>query len=78
MAQSESLTNLQQELLKVFSLNLSESELIDIKSLIAGYFAEKAINMADKAWEEKGWTAADAERMAFTKLRKSKNTDSGN
>ena len=50
------LTNLQLELLKLFSLDLSDDQLIEIKRLIANYFAEKASDEMDKLWEEKGWT----------------------
>ncbi len=50
------LTNLQLELLKLFSLDLSEDQLLEIKRLIANYFAEKASDEMDKLWEERGWT----------------------
>lgn len=50
------LTNLQLELLKLYSLNLSEPQLTDIKRLLARYFAETASDEMDKLWEEKGWT----------------------
>ena len=36
------LTNLQLELLKLYSLDLSDDQLLEIKRLIANYFAEKA------------------------------------
>lgn len=50
------LTNLQLELLKVYSLDLSEEQLTDIRRLIAKYFADKASDEMDKLWEEQGWT----------------------
>ncbi|GAB2490497.1 hypothetical protein GCM10027164_19860 [Algoriphagus taiwanensis] len=49
------LTNLQLELLKVFSHNLSESELKEIKALLLDYFSKKAISAADKVWESENW-----------------------
>ena len=49
------LTNLQLELLKVFSHNLSEAELIEIKGILMDYFSKKAISAADKVWESEKW-----------------------
>lgn len=50
------LTNLQIELLKLYSLNLPEESLIDIKRLIAKYFADKASDEMDRLWEENNWS----------------------
>jgi hypothetical protein len=50
---SPSLSNIQQELIKLYSFNLPENDLKNIKSLIANYFAQKAIEEADRIWEEK-------------------------
>ena len=44
------LSNIQMELLKVYSTNLTKTELNDVKSILANYFAEKAINQADEVW----------------------------
>ena len=63
------LTNLQRELLTLFAQNVSEQELHEIKKLISNYFAERAMDLADKAWDEKGWTDEDAYRMSKTKMR---------
>lgn len=48
------LSNLQVELLKLFAQNIAEQDLIQIKTLIAQYLAQKASELADKVWEEKG------------------------
>lgn len=37
------LTNAQVELMKLFATNLSESDLEDLKSLLAHFFAERAL-----------------------------------
>jgi len=50
------LTNLQQELIKLYSFDLPESDLLNIKRLLAKYFAQKAIAEADKIWDEKEYT----------------------
>lgn len=50
------LTNLQLELLQLFSFELPEQDLLEIKRLIAQYFADKAADEMDKLWAEKKWT----------------------
>ena len=55
--ESKKLSNLQIELLKVFSYNLSDFQLLEIKTLLANYFAQKATNRMDELWEKNGWTA---------------------
>ncbi|MFC3415246.1 hypothetical protein [Algoriphagus hitonicola] len=52
---STPLSNLQKELLKVFSHQLSEEELLDVKELLVKYFSEKAISKADRIWEKEKW-----------------------
>lgn len=66
------LSNLQLELLKAFSHHLNEEDLKALKKVIANFFAQKAINSANKVWDEKGWTDKDVDRMLHTKMRKSK------
>ena len=51
--QTTSLSNIQQELIKLYSFNLPEDDLINIKQILANYFAQKAISEADKIWDEK-------------------------
>lgn len=48
------LTNLQLELLKIFSYQMPEPELLEIKKVLANHFAKKAMDRMDKIWEEKG------------------------
>jgi hypothetical protein len=47
MQKTAALTNLQNEILKVFSFDVSEEELKDIKGLLATYFANKASKEMD-------------------------------
>jgi len=47
-----SLSNLQQELLKIYAHNVTEQQLYDIKVLLAQYFAKQAIQEVDKIWGE--------------------------
>lgn len=46
------LTNLQYELLKFFQYEVQEQELMDIKQLLAEYFAKKTMDEMDKHWQE--------------------------
>jgi hypothetical protein len=64
------LTNVQLELLKTFAHDLSEEELLQLRELLAAFFAQKAIDAANRAWDEKGWTNEDVDRLLNTKLRK--------
>ena len=43
--------NLQLELLKVFSRQVSD-DVKAIRKMLVNYFSEKAMNLADKAWEK--------------------------
>ncbi len=56
MQAAKRLTNLQLELLKVFSYDLSEAQIIEIRDLLAKYFAEKATKEMDDLWDSKGWS----------------------
>ena len=57
--QPSKLSNVQQEILKLYSTELSETGIYELKSQLAHYYARKAISHADKIWKEKGYTAKD-------------------
>ena len=65
-------TNVQLELLKTFSHQLPESDLIDLKNTLALFFAKRLIIQADTVWEEKNWNDKNVDEMLHTKMRKSK------
>lgn len=50
------LTNLQLELLQLYSTNLGEEDLLEIKRLMSRYFADKATDEMDKLWAGKQWS----------------------
>ena len=58
MSAARPLTNLQQELLKIYGSNISEADLLHIKDYLARYFAGKAIFEADSIWDQKGYTVS--------------------
>lgn len=47
------LTNVQLELLKTFSHQLTEHELVELQKTIAAFFAKRLTEQADKIWGEK-------------------------
>lgn len=63
------LSNLQRQMLKLFAQEVPEEDLIAIQQLIAKYFAEKAMDLADQSWDEKGWSEEDASRLLDIKMR---------
>jgi hypothetical protein len=56
MSAARPLSNIQQELLKLYSSDIGEADLLHIKRYLANYFADKSIQEADKIWDEKGYT----------------------
>jgi len=59
------LSNLQLELLKLYSTDLNQTDLEEIKQVLAKFFAQRAIAGADKIWEEKGLTNDDRNRSCY-------------
>ena len=76
-SEQPSLSNLQRQLLKLFAQEVSEKDLIEIQHLIAKYFAEKAMDLADESWDKKGWTDEDVEKLLNTKMRTPYKNDKG-
>ena len=66
---SQTLSNLQLELLKTFSRDVSDEDVREIKRLISQYFAQKAIKGADQVWDEEGWDDKKVEELLNTHLR---------
>jgi hypothetical protein len=61
MATQQKFTNLQQELLDIFSLNVSEDDLKEIKVMLHNYLSAKKQYSSDHLWELRGWTDKAAE-----------------
>ena len=53
IAVKQPLSNVQVELLKIYSTNISESEMKELKNLLAQFYANKSIENANKSWKEK-------------------------
>ncbi|MCF8370947.1 MAG: hypothetical protein K9H64_04945 [Bacteroidales bacterium] len=60
------LSNMQLELLKLFSRNLDETDLMALKRMMVKYLAQKATKLADEVWDEKKWTEKDMDDLLNT------------
>ncbi len=54
--QTARLSNLQLELIKVFSYQVPDKQLLEIKDILAAYFADTLSKEMDKLWDENNWT----------------------
>jgi len=63
------LTNVQLELLKLFQYNLPDKQLVEIRNMLAKYFAKTAMGEMDRLWEENNWTNDTMEAWANEHLR---------
>lgn len=50
------LSNVQAELLKLFSAEIPENHLVELKKVIAKFLLDKARDKADAIWDEKGYS----------------------
>ena len=57
------LSNIQAELLKVFSADIPDKHLAELKGIIARFLLDKARDKADAVWEEKGYTDKKLRQM---------------
>ena len=62
-------SNVQLELLKVFAHQVSDSDLEELRLVLAEFFSKKAVEAADSAWDRNEWTENDVQRLLNTKLR---------
>jgi hypothetical protein len=63
---SSQFSNIQLELLKIYTRNVSDEDLSAIKDLLSQFFAKKATALATKVWDENG---LDAEIILNTHVR---------
>ncbi|MBI9037990.1 MAG: hypothetical protein JEY97_07650 [Bacteroidales bacterium] len=63
------LTNLQLELLKLYTKPISKTDLLEIKKIIAQYFANKAMDLADDVWDENKWNKEKEKEFLNDHLR---------
>ena len=70
--QIQNLSNTQLEILKAFRHDLSQSDLNKFRKMLTLFFAEIAMDEADKVWEEEKWDEKKVQEMLNTKMRKRK------
>lgn len=68
-SETKTLSNLQLELLKVFSFDLEEQQLLEIKELLSNYFADKATQEMDALFVQNGWGEEKVEEWSKQHLR---------
>ena len=56
------LTNMQLEILELYSTELTEEDLQELKRTLAHFYAKRAIQEADRIWDERGLTNDDMEQ----------------
>ncbi len=69
MLHSQKLTNLQLELVKLFSYKIAENQVLEIKQLLSNYFADKATEEMDRLWEENNWSEETMKEWSNEHLR---------
>lgn len=57
------LSNVQAELLKVFSTDISDEHLVELKNIMARYLLDNARDKADATWDEKKYTDEKLKQM---------------
>jgi hypothetical protein len=65
---SANFTPLQEELLRLYSLNLEEKHFLQIKELIDNYLSENVVEKTDELGEKKEITPEEFERWAKQNL----------
>lgn len=69
---AQKLSNTQLEILKAFSHKLSESDLQKFRQHLSLFFAEIAMDEADKIWDSEKWNEKKIEELLTQKLRSGK------
>lgn len=57
------LSNIQSEMLKLFSADIPEKDLVEIRNMIARFLLNKARDKADSIWESKDYTDEKLEQI---------------
>jgi hypothetical protein len=73
IATNNKMTNLQLELLRMFKYDLNESQLVEVRELLASYFADKVDSEMEKVCNEKEWSISTIETLANKHTRTSYN-----
>ena len=66
---NQPLNKSQIEILKLFRRELPESDMVEIKRLIAKYLAGKIMDAADEVWDQNAWTDDEIDKLLKTHER---------
>ncbi len=67
--QKRPLSNLQLELLRLYSTDVSDSQLLEIKSLLADYFSQQIDEDMTALWDKNEWNEKTIESWKNERLR---------
>lgn len=57
-------------MLKLFSSNITEEDLNELRKVIVTFLAKKLMDKGDRVWEQEGWTENTMNMFLNMKLRK--------
>lgn len=57
-------------MLKLFSSNITEEDLNELRKVIVTFLAKKLMGEGDRVWEQEGWTENTMNMFLNMKLRK--------
>ncbi|MBK7475351.1 MAG: hypothetical protein KBG02_00315 [Haliscomenobacter sp.] len=69
METAKKLTNLQLELLKVFRFDIPDDQLLEIRSFLRNYFANKVTSEMDQLFESNQWGEEKIEEWSKEHMR---------
>ena len=58
------------ELLKTFSHQLTDNDLLELRKILAAFFAQRLIEQANQVWDEQHWNDEKVDEILNTKMRK--------
>jgi hypothetical protein len=56
IAATHKFSNVQLELLRLYSSNIPDEVLLEMRDVLSRFFAEKASDEMDKLWDERDWS----------------------
>lgn len=66
------------QLLRTFTHQISDEDVLAIRKMLSDYFAKKAMDLADDAWGKNNWISKETEKLSTEHNRKSLMNDSSN
>ena len=67
---SQPITKLQLELLISFCNQVTYTDLLELRKILAAFFAQRLIEQANQVWDEQHWNDEKVDEILNTKMRK--------